>query len=70
MDSIHLHGAEDIRSAANTMRSAADTMSNAASTISSAVERLATLEFDRQIFWERWLERFEAAAARMDHETE
>lgn len=45
MDSIHLLGAEDVRSAANSMRSAADSMQSAASTISNAVD-----QFGRQFY--------------------
>jgi hypothetical protein len=38
MDSIHLHGAEDVRSAGHAMARAAETTSSAASTISAAAD--------------------------------
>lgn len=58
MNSIHLHGAEDVRSAANTMSRAAETMSQAAMNLDGALER-------HQRFMEDWLQRFEHAVSRM-----
>jgi hypothetical protein len=54
MDSIHLHGAEDVRSAASTMRSAAETISSAASSIDCALDR-------HHRFLDDWLQRLELA---------
>lgn len=53
-----LHGAEEVRSAANTMRSAADTMSSAASSMREAADRIAQANYDQQVFLNQWLERF------------
>ena len=58
MDSIHLHGAEAVRSASHTMRSAAEDMRYAANTFSEAVDR------QRQ-FLDEALTRFEAAVAKL-----
>lgn len=58
MDSIHLHGAEDVRVAGSRMVDAADTMRSAASNIDGSMEN-----FKR--FMDDWLQRFEAAVDRM-----
>lgn len=55
---VHLIGAEDVRSAANTMSSAADTMRSAASSIDSTLE-LFMRRFDEQVG------RLEAASDRL-----
>lgn len=55
----YLHGAEEVRSAANTMSRAADSMRSAADTFSSAVERQISYQ-------EEWLQRFEAIVERMN----
>jgi len=47
---MHLIGAEQVQSAANTMRSAAETMSRAASAISDALHQ-------HRLFLEDWLNR-------------
>ncbi len=52
MDSIHLHGAEDVRSAGNTMCHAAEDMRRAANTIAEAMDR-------QRMFLDDWLMRFE-----------
>lgn len=52
MDVIHLSGAEDVRSAANTMRAAADEMQRAALNIDGALER-------HQRFLETWLQQLQ-----------
>ena len=54
MDSIHLHGAEDVRTAASRMVEAADVMQRAASTIDAALDR-------QRSFLDDWLQRFEIA---------
>ena len=54
MDSIHLHGAEDVRSAGSAMVRAADTMQSAASSIWSALDQHARTMTDL-------VERFERA---------
>lgn len=54
---IHLVGAEQVQSAANTMRSAADEMKSAASSIDYALTA-------HQRFMDDWLQRFEAALER------
>jgi len=56
MDSVHLHGAEDVSTAGHNMRSAASTMRDAASTIDSALDR-------QRLFLEDWLVRFEHVLA-------
>lgn len=52
MDIIHLHGAEDVRSAANTIRNAAEDMRSAANTFAEAVDR-------QREFLDQWLQRLE-----------
>lgn len=52
MESVHLIGAEDVRSAANTMRSAAEDMQRAASNIAHALEM-------HHRFMDDWLLRFQ-----------
>lgn len=52
MQSIHLHGAEDVSRAASSMRSAADEMSRAASSINHALEQ-------HQYFLNDWLSRLD-----------
>lgn len=54
----YLHGAEEVRSAANTMRAAADTMSSAASSMQDAADRIARANEEQQVFLNQWLERF------------
>lgn len=58
MDSIHLAGAEDVRSAGNAMVRAADTMQSAARTIAEALDR-------QRDFMDQWMMRFEAAVEKM-----
>jgi uncharacterized protein YhaN len=61
MDSIYLHGSEDVRSAASSMRSAADEMQRASSNLVAGLEQ-------HQRFMDDWLSRFEAALNRStDH---
>jgi hypothetical protein len=57
-ETMHLVGAEDVRSAGNAMRSAADDMRSAASSIEGSLDR-------HQRFLEDWLQRFEAAIDRL-----
>jgi hypothetical protein len=52
MDSIYLHGSEDVSRAAGTMRSAAETMTHVASSISFTLEQ-------HQRFMDDWLYRFQ-----------
>lgn len=59
---MHLVGAEDVRSAANTMRGAAETMSNAASNIGYTLEA-------HHRFMDDWLSRFEAIVGRANRVT-
>lgn len=54
-----LHGADDVRAAANSMRSAADTMSSAAGSMRDAADRIVQADNERAIFLDQWLERFE-----------
>lgn len=72
-NSIHLDGAEDVRSASHTMSSAADAMRSAANTFSAAVDAHRDLEWaitqrqDRHAdVMEQWLVRFEAAIAKLE----
>lgn len=61
----YLHGAEDVRSAANTMSNAADAMRSAAGAMSDAVDKLKNADWDRETVMNRWLDRFEEIVARM-----
>lgn len=63
MESIHLHGAEDVRSAANTMMRAAEQMNHAASQIEYALQT-------HQRFMEDFLMRFEQAVGRVGRPTD
>lgn len=54
MESIHLHGAEDVQRAASQIRQAADVMGAAAQCIQYALEQ-------HQRFMTDWLDRVEAA---------
>lgn len=62
----YLHGADDVRSAANTMRSAADTMTSAASSMHEAANRIRDALYESQIAIGQFVERFEAAVAKME----
>jgi hypothetical protein len=66
MDSIHLHGAEDVRSASNSMRGAAETVSSAAMTIDSAACVMKAALEAHQVFLDDWLRRFELVMQRQD----
>lgn len=61
----YLHGAEDVRSAANTMSHAADRMNSAANTISSAADHMANIVEQNRFDTEAWLQRFEAAVEKL-----
>lgn len=52
----YLHGADDVRSAANVMRIAADTMSSAAGSMRDAADRIVQADNERAIFLNQWLE--------------
>jgi hypothetical protein len=52
MDSVYLHGAEDVRTASNNMRSAAEEMQQAARNIEGSLLR-------HQQFLDDWLHRLE-----------
>jgi hypothetical protein len=54
MDSIYLHGSEEVATAARRMNDAASTMSSAASYIATTLEQ-------HQRFMDDWLSRLEAA---------
>lgn len=62
MDSIHLIGAEDIRSAGYTMQHAADSMRQAASAIEDTFQQYRR-------FMDDWLSRFEAALEKAKDKT-
>lgn len=53
MDSVYLHGSEDVSRAASQMASAASSMQSAASSIASSLEQ-------NQRFLDDWLQRLEA----------
>jgi orotate phosphoribosyltransferase len=59
MDSIHLSGADDVRSAGHSMRGAAEQISSAAMTIDSAACMIRQALDQHQAFLEDWLRRFE-----------
>lgn len=59
----YLHGAEDVRSAANTMRSAADALTSAASTMDSAATRMQQTSWEQQAFLDQWLQRLDETLA-------
>lgn len=55
---VHLIGVEQIQTAANSMRSAADEMQRAASSLDYSLQQ-------NQRFMDDWLQRFEAAIAKL-----
>jgi hypothetical protein len=57
VDSIYLHGSEDVSRAASSMSRAADEMQRAASNMAEVLER-------QQRFLDDWLMRFDAALSR------
>lgn len=61
----YLHGAEDVRSAANTMSNAADRMRDAANSFIDAADKIATKNWEHEVAMGQWLERFEAAVEKM-----
>jgi hypothetical protein len=59
MDSIHLHGADDVQSAGYSIRDAAERMSRAAMTMDSAACLIRDTMDQHQMFLEDWVRRFE-----------
>lgn len=58
METVHLIGAEDVRSAGNTISGAADEMKRAAGNIDYALQQ-------HQRFMDDWLQRFEAVVDKL-----
>lgn len=58
VDTVHLIGAEEVRSAGNTISHAADEMKRAAGNMEYALQQ-------HQRFMDDWLQRFEAAVEKM-----
>lgn len=56
----YLHGADDVRSAANTMSHAADRMSSAASGMHEAACKFQNTIADHEMFMTDWLEKLTA----------
>lgn len=70
MDSVHLHGAEDVRRAGSAMQDAASTMNSAANTICESNDRLMRALYEcigRLEDLERKRERIETIVNEPDH---